>query len=331
MNSASGGQRNKTMGFTRREILASAAALAGAAEAPSQSAPQAAPSGKPVIALFSKPLSFVPAAELGRAANELGFPSIDLAVRPGGHVEPDRVRVDLPAAVKAIRAAGVEVSMLTTGIVDASTPHAEDVIATMTSLGISRYRFGGFRWSGKNSFEQQIEAFRPKVAGLAELNRRYRATATYPTHSGVGLVGASIWDLHEIFRGLDPSLIAVNYDIGHATIEGGLGGWIDSFHITGQRLKGVAVKDFLWELDARGKWEPAWKPLGSGMVRLSEFLQLLREAAFAGPVQLHFEYPLGGAEQGMKSGITMSRNDIFSAIRGDLETLRAAMKAADLA
>ena len=320
----------RNMQFTRREVLTAAATLTGAA-GPSTAAPSAAASGKPVIALFSKPLSFLPAAELGQAANELGFQSIDLAVRPGGHVEPDRVRVDLPAAVKAIRSAGVEVSMLTTGIIDASTPHAEDVIATMTGLGITRYRWGGFRWSGNSSFEQQIEAFRPKVSALAELNRRYKATAMYHTHSGVGLVGASIWDLHEIFRGLDPELIAVNYDVGHATIEGGLGGWIDSFHIIGPRLKGVAVKDFLWELDARGRWEPAWKPLGRGMVRLSEFLRLLRESGFAGPMQLHFEYPLGGAEQGLKTGIMMSRDDIFSAIRRDANTLRTAMKAADIA
>jgi sugar phosphate isomerase/epimerase len=331
MNSESAVPLNKDMRFTRREILASAAAFAGAAESLALGAPSPAASGKPVIALFSKPLSFLPAVELGRAANELGFESIDLAVRPGGHVEPDRVRVDLPLAVKAIRSAGVEVSMLTTGIIDASTPHAEDVIATMTSLGITRYRWGGFRWSASSSFEQQIEAFRPKVSALAEINSRYKATAMYHTHSGVGLVGASIWDLHEIFRGLDPELIAVNYDVGHATVEGGLGGWIDSFHITGPRLKGVAVKDFLWELDGRGRWEPAWKPLGSGMVRLSEFLRMLRQSGFAGPVQLHFEYPLGGAEQGLKTGIMMSRDDIFSAIRRDLGALRAAMKAADLA
>jgi hypothetical protein len=58
---------------------------------------------------------------------------------------------------------------------------------------------------------------------------------------------------------------------------------------------------------------------------------MLRDVEFAGPLQLHFEYSLGGAEQGLKSGIAMSRDDIFSAIRRDLNTLRAALKTADLA
>jgi sugar phosphate isomerase/epimerase len=314
------------MSITRREIFGAATVLAGAA-----SSRAAAPeSGKPVLSLFSKPLSFIPALDLGTAANELGFKSIDLAVRPGGHVEPDRVRTDLPRVVRAIRAAGVEVAMLTTGIVDAATPHAEDVIAAMTGLGITRYRWGGFRWSKQPSFERQIEAFRPRVASLAELNRRHGATAMYHTHSGVGLVGASIWDLHEILRGFDPALVSVNYDVGHATVEGGLGGWIDSFNISLPYLKGVAVKDFLWELNAQSQWEPAWKPLGQGMVRFPQFFRMLRDAAFAGPIQLHFEYPLGGAEEGAKSGLLMSKADIFSAIRRDLSSARNLMSAAGL-
>jgi sugar phosphate isomerase/epimerase len=221
--------------------------------------------------------------------------------------------------------------MCTTGIVDASTPHAEDVIAAMTALGITRYRFGGFRWVNGVPFARQIEGFRPRAAALAELNRRYGATAMYHTHSGVGLVGASIWDLHEIFRDLDPHLIGVNYDVGHATVEGGLGGWIDSFNITGSYLQGVAVKDFLWELDARGAWEPAWKALGQGMVRLAQFCSMLRSSGFVGPIQLHFEYSLGGAENGGKSGITMPKDEILATMKRDLVTLRGYMTSAGLA
>ncbi len=315
---------------TRREILG-AAALAAASSSASAAPAPATNTGKPILSLFSKPLSFIPADQLGAAVQEIGFEAIDLAVRPGGHVEPEHVRQDLPRAVRAIREAGVQVSMITTGIVDASTPYAEDIVAAMTSLGITRYRYGGFRWADGIPYERQIESFRPRSAALADLNRHYGATAMYHTHSGVGLVGASIWDLHEIFQGLDPKFIGVNYDVGHATVEGGLGGWIDSFYITGAYLHGVALKDFLWELDARSRWETAWKPLGRGMVRFPKFFSMLRETGFAGPVELHFEYPLGGAEEGLKSGIGMSRADIFAAIRRDLTTARGYMAAAGLA
>ena len=56
----------------------------------------------------------------------------------------------------------------------------------------------------------------------------------YHTHSGVGLVGAPIWDLHIIMKDLDPKLVGINYDVAHATIEGGLGGWIASYRVSGR-------------------------------------------------------------------------------------------------
>ena len=168
------------------------------------------------------------------------------------------------------------------------------------------------------------------MARLAALNGRYQASAMYHTHSGVGLVGASIWDLHEILNGFDPKLVGVNYDIGHATVEGGMGGWIESLRITGEYLRGVAVKDFLWEKDPKGQWQAAWKPLGEGMVRFPRFFDMLREAQFNGPLQIHFEYPLGGVENGKKKDLSMSQAEIFAAMKRDVKTLRGMLQAAKL-
>jgi len=153
----------------------------------------------------------------------------------------------------------------------------------------------------------------------------------YHTHSGTGLVGASIWDLHEILQGLDPKYVGVNYDIGHATIEGGLGGWINSLRITGEYLRGVAVKDFRWEKNAEGKWDAAWVPLGEGMVHFTEFFTMLKQAQFAGPLQMHIEYSLGGAQDGKKKDLTMSREEILAAMKRDLTNLRTHMAAAQVA
>jgi sugar phosphate isomerase/epimerase len=282
------------------------------------------------IAIFSKHLEFLRGDELAAGAKELGFDGIDLAVRKGGHVEPERVREDLPALVASIRKQGLEVPMLTTDIVDADTPHAADVLGAMTELGIHNYRWGGFVWADGVPIAKQIEEFKPRVAKLAALNAKVQATAMYHTHSGAGLVGASIWDLYQILNGFDPRLVGVNYDIGHATIEGGLGGWIESFKITGDYLRGIAVKDFAWEKDSKGKWKAAWKPLGQGMVHFGQFFDMVRDAKFAGPLQLHFEYALGGAEAGKKKDLTMSREEIFSAMKKDVGTLRGYLAAARL-
>lgn len=112
-------------------------------------------------------------------------------------------------------------------------------------------------------------------------------------------------------------------------MEGGLGGWIDSFRLAESYIRGLAFKDFVWQKGTDQKWDPAWVPLGQGMVRFSTFLSLLAKTAFNGPVQLHYEYPLGGAEAG-KRHLTADREQVFSAMRRDLHQLRRYLSEAGL-
>ena len=320
----------ETNPLSRRSLFKGAVVL-GATVGAIANIGNAAPSdSKLKVAIFSKHLQFLQGEELAQTAADIGFNGIDITVRKGGHVDPARVRQDLPPLAAAIRSHGLEVPMVTTDIVDAGTPHTEDILKTMAELGIRHYRWGGFKYNREQLLAQQLEELKPRVAKLAGLNSHYRVGAMYHTHSGVGLVGAPIWDLHEILTGFDPQAVGVNYDVGHATVEGGFGGWIDSFRITGAYLRGIAVKDFLWAKDANGNWRPEWVPLGKGMVRIPEFCRMLAAAHFSGPLQLHFEYPLGGANEGKRT-LTIPREQVFSAMRRDLRQLRSWLKEASLA
>ena len=61
------------------------------------------------------------------------------------------------------------------------------------------------------------------------------------------------------------------------------------------------------------------------MVNFSGFFAILKGAGtFAGPVQLHFEYPLGGAENG-KETLTLPKQEVIDAMRRDLTYVRKAM------
>jgi sugar phosphate isomerase/epimerase len=250
-------------------------------------------------------------------------------VRKGGHVEPAVVSQELPKLVKIIRAHNLEVPMITTDIVDADSPNAEDMLRSLHELGIRNYRWGGFKYDYTMPLAPQLEALKPRVARLAELNKRYGATAMYHTHSGVGVVGASIWDLHIILKDFDPASVGVNYDIGHATIEGGFGGWINSFYITGRHLRGVAVKDCIWQKDANGKWKSEFVPMGTGMVQFPEFFRMVKQSGFNGPLQIHYEYPLGGANNG-KTKLTMPQEEVLAAMKRDVVQLRAYLQRAAL-
>ena len=281
------------------------------------------------VAIFSKHLQFLQGEDLAAAVSDLGFDAVDLTVRKGGHVEPQRVAADLPPLVAAIRKHGLEVTMVSTEIADADTPFAEDILKAASAQGIHHYRFGAFKWANNQPLDAQIDAFKPRLAKLAALNQRYEMCAMYHTHSGVGLVGASIWDLHEIMRDLDPKLIGINYDVGHATVEGGLGGWIASFRVAGKHLRGIAVKDFVWERDARNGWREKWCPIGEGMVHLDQFMGMVQASDFDGPIQVHYEYPLGGANNGNRT-LTIPREEVYAAMKKDLVRVRAAMAQAHL-
>ncbi len=88
--------------LTRRELLTRTATIALLA----RSTPAAAQTSTQ-LCLFSKHLPELAWGDLGRAVKDCGFDGVDLTVRGGGHVLPERAVDDLPRALDAIRAQGV--------------------------------------------------------------------------------------------------------------------------------------------------------------------------------------------------------------------------------
>jgi sugar phosphate isomerase/epimerase len=150
----------------------------------------------------------------------------------------------------------------------------------------------------------------------------------YHTHSGAE-VGAPCWDLWLILKDLDPARVSVNLDICHATIEGGLGAWVRHAQLLLPLTRGLALKDFRWERTAKGDWRPQKCPLGEGMVNFKKFFALAKAANFNGPVQVHFEYPLGGAESGATK-LTLDPAQVVSAMKKDVAVLRGWLREAGL-
>ena len=151
----------------------------------------------------------------------------------------------------------------------------------------------------------------------------------YHTHSGPGQFGNAFWDIFTVTREFKPESISINLDIGHATVEGGYGAWMSTSRMILPYSRGIAVKDFYWEKNAKGVWAPRWCSLGKGMVNLTRFLGYVKEAGFTGPIQLHMEYPeVGDAHAG--KGMTIERSEFLRLMKSDLATLRAAMKTAGL-
>jgi sugar phosphate isomerase/epimerase len=152
----------------------------------------------------------------------------------------------------------------------------------------------------------------------------------YHTHSGIAEVGASMWDLYLLLKDFDPEAVSANYDIGHATVEGGSGGWIHSTRLLLPYMRGIAVKDFRWERGEKG-WTVRWCSLGEGMVNFARFFSMVKESGFSGPVQVHMEYDeLGGADAG-RTDVSIPRDKLLAIMRRDMDALRRAMREAGLA
>jgi sugar phosphate isomerase/epimerase len=317
------------------ELFAQQAAAGSVSQATSR------PAGKLKLSLFSKIMQWTDLNEAVAIAKDLGFDALDLTVRNKGHVLPERVEVDLPRAVETVRKAGLEVSMITTDIKSVSSPYAEVMLKTASQQGIHHYRWGGLLYKGGRGISDQLNDLKPQVKALAELNRRYEMCGIYHTHSGPDQIGGPIWDLWLLLQGLDPRWIAMNYDIGHATVEGGYGGWETSAQLARDSMRGIALKDFRWpskpvaQATAAKKSRfadvaPEWCPIGEGIVDFRGFFSIVKANNFAGPIQFHFEYPaFGGAENG-ETTLRIPKAQLIAAVRKDLDYIKAILRDLEL-
>lgn len=276
------------------------------------------------ICVFSKHLHWANYQEMARVAAEIGFDGIDLTVRPEGHVLPEKVAEDLPKAVDAVRKAGLDVYMLTTAINDPKHPHTEAILKSAGKLGIGYYRTGWLPYQDDLSIDKNLEKFKSTFNQLANLNKRYNIHGAYQNHSGTNL-GASLWDLWMLLKDSDPRWIGCQYDIRHATVEGA-NSWPIGLKLLQSHIRTIDIKDFHW-VSKEDKWQIENVPLGEGMVNFKQYFELIRKYKIAGPISLHFEYPLGGAGAGSKT-LTISKEELITAMRKDLTTLRTWLKPA---
>ena len=271
------------------------------------------------ISIFSKNLQWIADYKnMAEVATSMGFDGIDLTVRPGGHVLPENVIIDLPNAVQAIRNEGLEVYMITTAIDNADHPETENILKTAQSLGIKKYRTGWLNYDKKLGIEQNLGEFKDQLTKLANLNEKYNIQGNYQNHSGLNL-GGSIWDLWLVLKDINPRWLACQYDIRHATLEAA-NSWPLGLELLKNNIGSLDIKDFQWSKKV-DKWEVENVALGQGMVDFPKYFQMLKAYQINAPFSIHYEYPLGGAENGMKQ-IAIPAKDVISAMKKDLETLK---------
>jgi sugar phosphate isomerase/epimerase len=243
---------------------------------------------------FSKPFQKLTFDETADVVAQVGWDGIECPVRQRGQILPERVEEDLPKLVQALRKRNVELQIAVTDIRNTKNPLNEKVLRTASKLGIKLYRLAHIAYDRTKPLPAQLNEIRAELRDLHALNKELGLCALYENHSGADSVGAAIWDMYELLKDFDPKCFGICFDVGHATIEGGMA-WPTNFRLIQPLLRSVYVKDFVWKKTG-ASWKAEWCPLGEGMVNKS-FIQMLKKSSFDGPIVQHHEYPVGaGAE-----------------------------------
>ena len=270
------------------------------------------------VHIFSKHLQFLEYLAVGEKAAELGFSGVDLTVRPGGHVLPENVKIDLPKAIEKINKGGSNCKMITTKVESIRYNVDRDILRTASRVGIKYYRSNWFKFSEEEPLESTLKKYQHLIKELSHLNKELGLVGCYQNHAGTD-VGAAIWEVKKLLEISDQNHFGAQYDIRHAVVEGGLS-WQNGLRLIRPYIKTIVLKDFKWG-KINGKWKAINTPIGEGMVDFKKYFGLLKKYQLNVPVSLHLEYPLGGAEKGNKT-LSVDKKIVFQAMKKDLNTIQ---------
>jgi sugar phosphate isomerase/epimerase len=307
------------------KILGDATVARAQAPGPTAGGQVPAAPRKLIMDAYSRALHWIRDADaLAEAAIELTCGGFQPTVQSfPGHIDPARVKIELPAFVATMRKHGLRVSQIRGGNQTAVDSAVEELVGTMGQVGATHYWLGTDRYDLKRPILPQLDAIKTKAERFVKLNERHGTTLMYHTRAGANSVGSVVWDLLYVMKDFDPKFIGFHWDTGHMAQHGPM--WETLLRTAGPHVVAISWKDRTWQQTAPGPggWQSPMVPMGTGLVDAAAYATAMRDIGFGGPMELQVEYPLGGAEAGRET-ITLPRDQVLGAMRKDVETIRAA-------
>lgn len=270
------------------------------------------------IAFFTKLMDGYETGFLCETLAMAGIDGLDVTVRPGGKIEPAKVKDDLPKLIETAKKSGLKTEMMVTGIARPDEPFARDILETAARVGVKHYRTAWFKYDLKKDVTESLKEFTGQLEALAAINKTLGISGGYQNHSGVSF-GSPVWDLWMALKDLSPKYMGAQYDVRHAIVESA-NSWIAGLNLLKNNISSIAIKDFRWEVSGK-KASVVSVPLGEGLVDFDLYFKTLKELRIVAPITLHVEYPmLNAAEE--KLSLTDQQKILVPKIKHEVDFIR---------
>jgi sugar phosphate isomerase/epimerase len=235
-----------------------------------------------VFSVFTKPWK-MPIPELGAFVNRLGFDGIELPVRPGFQVEPERICQDLPVAIRQLAEHDVRVTSIA-GSAD------ERTIAACAEAGVPLIRV-----------MVQIPPDRGYLEHEACVRREFEGLIPHLDRGGVRLgvqnhsdrFVANAMGLRHFLERFDPRHVCAVWDPAHCALDGELPEL--AIDIVWSHLGMVNLKNVFWRRTngpeaELAQYEHYWTSGRQGLCSWPTVTALLCQRGYHGVVCLPAEY-----------------------------------------
>jgi len=279
--------------------------------------PRTAPKPRttPAVCLYSQHLIKLEYEAVGMVLRDMGFDGCDLAVVPGSHIPPEKAGSDLMRGIEAITGVGLELPIISTAVVSGNDPYGRQILSIAGFMGIGLFRPGYWKYGNAPDLEVRLSEVQRDIFNLASVGRAYGVAMA--VHNGPGdAVGAGIWDVSSVLRGIDPRWVGYDFDPGYATESAGPNGAAMALRLVMPKLKAVTVRDFTWGKDAGGALKATPCPLGEGLVDWRPFFAALARQRYVGPITIEVRYEPKDEINAFRKDLDFVRKQIAAAYGG---------------
>ena len=242
--------------------------------------------GKTEFAVFVKPWRELSLPKLAIHVQELGFDLIELPVRPGFQVEPERIEQDLPNAVQFLADVGIRVLNVTVDL----PPDDERLYAACAASKIAMNRVIFKRshpsyWESENAVRRQLDAALPLCERYGvKIGIQHHYQNTVPLNS---------MGLYQLVKEYDPRWVGAIWDPAHNALQGEDA--LTGLELVQSHLCMVNLKNAYWRRTnppdgSEARWGAYFCAGPHGRTSWADVAAGIKRVGYTGPLTFSAEY-----------------------------------------